>query len=357
MTPTLPTRTWRNLVIGCAIAFAVLAALPTANIDPAAHAAPTQAATPGVGYYTVTWPDQARNWRPVPLDLFYPVTDTAGLPPADYQITDGGATTYGHHLMPGAVTGGLNRIPGQIPLIVFSHGAGAVGIGYYELARDLAANGYGVILETHRGDSLIDIGLGIAADPWATIIFNRNWDTKLAVTIGQALLGQHSNDLVVAAGHSMGGVTALTMPTGLNPLLPPDARIDAVIAINPASYLLALSGTTTLDILTSNHKPTLLIGSRNDLVVPPSVVDMAAAQLTGTPFTDRIDINGADHTATSSVWPLKTSLDASTAPQVVKTHVAGTAAGACPDHTDSCTANMHTLQLDAILDFLERAIP
>lgn len=314
-------------------------------------------ATPGVGYYTVTWPDGARNARPVELVLFYGVNDTTGLAQANYQITDGNGTVFGQHPMDGVKAGGLNRIQGQHPLIVFSHGAGAIGIGYYELARELAKRGYIIIFPTHRGDSLYEVGLGIPADPWATIIFNRNLDMKLATTVGEALISPHHDGNVVAAGQSMGGVTALTMATGLNPLIMPDGRITAAIAINPAGYLLQLSGTTTLDILQSLEKPTMLIGARNDLVVPPSVVDSVAVQLTNTPFTDRIDIDNADHTASSSVWPLKASLDASTAPQAVKDHVVGTAEGACPDHTDSCVANEHELQLDAILDFLERALP
>jgi dienelactone hydrolase len=369
-----PIHPWPRWIVATVVLICVALAAVTVWLIWAQEPGRAQTApTPGVGYLHVDLVDDPcpatnpgctdhRNQK-VPIDWFYPVNDTAGLTPGIFQFGDGAGTTYGSHQMPGVHAGGNNRIPGANPIIVFSHGTGGHGIQNYTMYRDLAAKGYIVAAPTHRGNSLIDTGLGITPDGFSATITKRNLDMKFAVTMTDLIFGSGgkvkrvgSDPVAVSMGHSLGAMIAITQPTGLNPYLHPDARIDAVVGISSSIYLMDVAGIPTANLLASLHKPVLLISQRNDGITPNQFTDRVANELTGTPWTDRLDIAGAEHNATTDVMALKPDVDASTIPQPAKDAITGITDQICADGTTACVDTVHRLQVDATLDFLDRSL-
>jgi pimeloyl-ACP methyl ester carboxylesterase len=297
--------------------------------------------------------------QPVPIDWFYPIEHTTGLNPAVFQFSDGNGSSYGGHPIPEVFAGGADRIPATNPLIVFSHGTAGHGMQNEEYYRDLAEQGFIVAAPTHRGNSLIDVGLGLPIDGFATTINKRHQDMLFATTITNALFGskvqrdQYNDPYVVTIGHSLGAMTALTTPTGINAYLQPDARVDAAVAISASPYLYDVAGIPTAPLLGSLHKPVLLISQLADGISPHQYTARVATELTGSPQVDGIGVWGAEHNATTSLLLIKTDLDASTTPQVAKDAVTGLADQVCADYAPDCQLDTHEQQLAATLAFLD----
>jgi pimeloyl-ACP methyl ester carboxylesterase len=338
-------------------------------------------AEPGVGYTHADLIDPrgpgTADDQEVPMEWFYPVSDITGLPNATFKIADG-TTIYGQHAMPGVVAGGSNLISGENPVIVFSHGSMGHGIQNYTWYRDLAAQGFIVAAPTHIRHSLIAIGRKqldptYQYDDFTETTLSRHRDMKFAIWITDALFGgKVQRDLtgdpyVITAGHSQGAMTALMTATGLSRTGPDgyayntEPKVDAVISISPSRYLTALGGWSENEIqfmLGSLTKPVLIISGRSDGITPAQFSNQVFNELTGTPFTERLDVKDAEHNATTDVLALDADVQASSAPSNVKDAVTGIIDQMCAGNTShACVPVMHDLQTSVSLSFLARAIP
>ena len=112
--------------------------------------------------------------------------------------------------------------PGQYPVIVFSHGGGCPKDMYLRLSDHWASHGYVVISPVHADSrSLLPSFAGLDPKTLGQLIYNRRYDMQqvlnsLDTIEAQApeLAGQLDRNRLVAAGHSMGGATAMAV-TGL----------------------------------------------------------------------------------------------------------------------------------------------
>ena len=136
---------------------------------------------------------------------------------------------------------------GPYPLVVLSHGGGCVGGSYHVVGDHWASHGYVVIQPTHPDSASLGFDMatveprrmeGIVRQRVAdmSIVLDRVPDIEQSVP---ALAGKTDMDRLVAAGHSMGGATAL-VATGMV-LENPFSRQRVESAENRYDALLLLS--------------------------------------------------------------------------------------------------------------------
>lgn len=104
-------------------------------------------------------------------------------------------------------------LPGDHPVLLYSHGAGGEGAVAYPYGERAAANGWVVVAPDHAGDTALDVAFGNA--DWMAATFARPQDLRAlldSLEDGdlQALLeGRVDATHTVAMGHSFGGYTVL----------------------------------------------------------------------------------------------------------------------------------------------------
>jgi predicted dienelactone hydrolase len=139
---------------------------------------------------------------------------------------------------------------GPFPVVVFSHGGGSSGDMYDGLAQHWAAAGYVVILPTHMDSRSLGFRIQEASTQlMQDVIDTRRLDMTFVLdslgtlpSLVPGLAGKIDAEHVVAAGHSMGGATALSI-TGLVLEDPKngtrfgfrDERFDALLLITEPS--------------------------------------------------------------------------------------------------------------------------
>ncbi len=207
---------------------------------------PTKPGPFAVGVRTVTYEDKRRlkpdgTPRLLVTEVWYPATQaTRGQPTVSYDIRERFTDAQKQALanIPILETFAVRdaapaKSHGPFPLVIFSHGQGAIRYQSTYFTVLLASHGYVVVSPDHEGgtldyavrNQLQNVGIGIA---------NRPADVQFLITeylrLGSSapLAGMVDGDRVGVAGHSFGALTALRVAAI-------DPRVDVIIPQAPPS--------------------------------------------------------------------------------------------------------------------------
>ena len=187
------------------------------------------------------------------------------------------------------------RVPGPVPILLFSHGFGGFRTQSASLCEHLASRGYVVIAADHPGRMLGDVlpclfdpplqgcdfgGFGGVDDPGIDdLLAARRW-SELAAADGSFLDGLADPERIGIFGHSAGGGTAMELG-GL------DAKIDAILSMAAAAS-------------TDADKPAAVFGGRCDPFATPTELATTLANLEDGVW---VDIADAGHMPFSDLCP------------------------------------------------------
>src|SRR3989442_888947 len=200
--------------------------------------------------------------RPVTVEVYYPSTPAAvaGVP---HDI----AEVLGIPVATTPAFRNVARAPGPFPLVLFSHGNGGIRFQSIFLCAHLASHGYVVASPDHRGDTFVDLLMGLS-DPQGAM--NRPLDLRFVtdhMLAFDAAPGNFFADLIdgahiAASGHSFGGFTDFLIAGGPSPVGTfTDPRVRAIFPMAPAAVFDdAFFATITV--------PTLIVGGTLDTTVP-----------------------------------------------------------------------------------------
>jgi len=222
-------------------------ALPFEPAGPTAAPAPSKFGPFAVGVRTVTHEDRRRpkpdgSPRLLVTEIWYPATQaTRGQPTVSYDIRER-FTEEQLKTFPASVplleTAAVRDAPpakshGPFPLIVFSHGQGAIRWQSTFYTVLLASHGYVVVSADHEGgtldyavrNQLQDVGIGIGTRPV---------DAQYLITAyqrlpeGDPLFGMIDPERVGVTGHSFGALTSLRVAAI-------DKRVKVIVPQAPPS--------------------------------------------------------------------------------------------------------------------------
>jgi fermentation-respiration switch protein FrsA (DUF1100 family) len=123
--------------------------------------------------------------------------------------------------------------PGPDPVIVFSHGGGCAKDTYTRFADHWASHGYVVIQPLHSDSRSLGFSFaGMKTDVMMQVVYSRRLDMQhildsldVIEELVPELAGQLDDQRLVAAGHSMGGATAMAV-SGLKLKNNVNGRVD-----------------------------------------------------------------------------------------------------------------------------------
>jgi predicted dienelactone hydrolase len=228
-----------------------------------------------VGVRTVDLCDQARGGRPLPLEVWYPATDThRDDDPDTYEVLPGLPAVAQE-----AVRDATPR-PGSYPLVMFSHGFGGHRRQSTFLCTHLASHGYVVAACDHTGNTLVDVvqfammvrsGAEIPDTEAMVSEFIAARPADVVVAIDH-LLGDVAGDLgtlidgdrIGMMGHSFGGWTTLVVTAR-------DRRIRAALPLAPAggaTWMPVEALQAGLDFEWGREVPTLFLVADRDTLLP-----------------------------------------------------------------------------------------
>ena len=272
----------------------------TTEAAPADDLAPPDEPGPyAVGRTTIEFEDPSRE-RPLVADVWYPADAGIAGEPSIYQFLPGIEFAAESALADVAVSA-----EGPFPLVVYSHGSGGlryVASFYTEL---LASHGFVVASVDHVGNTAVDT-IGGAEPPREQIAHDRVLDVD--VLIDQMLersaasagpfAGTVDPDRIGVTGHSFGAFTALATAGGFSNELgaiPADERVDAIVAMAPASRLNSDEELESIDV------PTLLVSGTLDETTPiDPQTERPWELIPGRPLW-RVDITDAGHQSFTDV--------------------------------------------------------
>lgn len=232
------------LLMGCAPA--AVDPLPFAPAGPDAAPEPSKPGPFPVGVRTVTWEDRRRpkpdgSPRLLVTEIWYPATqDTRGKPTVSYDVKERFSEEQ-LRMLPAVplleTTAVRDATPasahGPFPLVVFSHGQGAIRWQSTFYTVLLASHGYVVVSPDHEGgtldfavrNQLQDVGVGLATRPV---------DVQYLITAYQRLAapdplaGLIDPERVGLTGHSFGALTSLRVAAI-------DKRVKVIVPQAPPS--------------------------------------------------------------------------------------------------------------------------
>lgn len=253
-----------------------------------------------VGVQTITILDEERQ-RPLTVDVWFPISDAAGLPVHQYTFSSGV-----YYESPAAVTADATNIApdGPYPLVVYSHGSGGLRYIASDYAEAIASNGYIVAAPDHTGNTATERITETEAD-FEVIALNRPQDVAAVIdemtnpdnvdTAG--FVNNLDPERIAVTGHSFGGFTAYAMASGYTNDLgtfEADPRVDAIIPLAPATG----DGSGRLlsdDRLAAITIPSLVMVGTNDQTTPATPNVDRPWKLSNSRPHYRIDLTDAQH--------------------------------------------------------------
>ena len=226
-----------------------------------------------VGVATVTVAD-ADGVRPLTVDVWFPLGD---------DIDPTALTAQQYTLLPGifyespdafAATPDQLAGDGPFPLVVYSHGSGAIRFLHSSYTEALASYGYMVVAPDHTGNTVFDRFSGNGA-PIEEIAFDRPTDVARVITAftdvahptAGAFAAAADAERIAVTGHSFGGYTAIAITTGVTTdsgEFVADDRVDAIVPLAPATggTLLADERLAAIDV------PMMVVVGTDDTTTP-----------------------------------------------------------------------------------------
>lgn len=233
--------------------------LPFQPASPTDHPSPAARGPFPVGVRTVVYTDPSRKMadgslRKLTTEIWYPAVQSArGKAGAAYDILEYFTPAQQAQVGPGKIpllqTDAVRdaapaRTHGPFPLVVFSHGHGAVRYQstYYTVV--LASHGYVVVSPDHEGDTLAEavrsglypVTQGILDRPADVSFLIDQQDPRYAIPVaGDPLAGLVDLSRVGVTGHSFGGLTSLRVAAL-------DSRVKAIVPQAPTGTDVAWIG-------------------------------------------------------------------------------------------------------------------
>lgn len=284
--------------------------------DPLASLAPPDEPGPfGVGRSTLQLDDTDRQ-RPLVADVWYPTEPDATGEPSVYQFIPG---------IEFASDTALADVPvsaeGPFPLVVYSHGSGGLRYIATFFTELLASHGFVVAAVDHVGNTAVELITGGDADR-DRVAVDRVLDVQFLIDemLGRSdapdglFTGTVDAERIGVTGHSFGGFTAFASVAGhTNPAgtAPGDDRVDALVAMAPASGLNSTEELGAVDV------PTLLVSGTKDVTTPIDPdTETAWDNITGRPLW-RVDITDGGHQSFTDVCDYQVLLPTLDAPQLL----------------------------------------
>jgi len=238
--------------------------------------------------------DASRGDRTLPVQIWHPLAPGTTGPTGFYFLQGIPFVSKNGILDPVPV-------PGQFPLIVFSHGSFGINIQSLQLCETLASHGFVVVAPEHIGNTTQDLGEPTevplsqsAVERPQDVSFIIDWMAAKAADPADPFYEAVDASVVGVAGHSFGGYTALAMAAGYAGTPPavvlPDPRVAAIMPIAPAS------GWITDDELAAIRVPTILLSGTLDTTTPIEPNTTRPWNLIAADFVRRVDVIDATHT-------------------------------------------------------------
>ena len=175
----------------------------TAQVDPSTYG------PYGIGVTTVTWYDKSRGDRPITTEIWYPAS-----------VPEGEEGEYYYHLGYGIASRDAVPVEGETyPLIVFSHGAGAMRFQSIFYCEQLASQGYVVVAPDHYGntfysyDAQLTLNSPIDRPLDVTYVIDSVLDLSASRTF--PVPGTVDKTRIGMTGHSFGAYTTLVISGAL----------------------------------------------------------------------------------------------------------------------------------------------
>lgn len=275
----------------------------------------------------------SRTGRSRTVDVWYPVSPRATGPLSLYVGPDFSKLA--------STSRALDGVPvakgGPFPLVVYSHGSGALRFIATFFTETLASHGFVVISADHTGDTVTDLFEGHPSLPEQEpeTIASRAADVRMIVN-GVLTRSNTRGDLLYRAvdprrigitGHSYGGLTAFATVAGRaaddGTAIPPDRRFKAIVTMDATPNLLAP------DDLARIRVPTLSIAGEDLTPGGASFWYQTRAR----PFAE-LRIDRADHNVFTDICRYQElTADAPEVPPLVVAYIDSLANGACyPPH-------------------------
>ena len=265
-----------GFLVGCLL---LVLALPAFSSGRTPFVVPDEFGPFAVGRVTLFLEDPARDDRPVPVDIWYPVDAEDAVAPLSLYLLLGFAIVSDH-----ALSGPPVAEAGGFPLVVFSHGSGGIRFQSFFLTEILASHGFVVAAPDHLGNTLLEGLIGIA-DPFEEAFVNRIGDVSFLIDRmleksadpTDPFHGSVDPRRIGVTGHSFGGLTSLALAAGFSgeapdgielelppdfEPIPPDRRVRAIVPIAPVSSVFSDSELAGIQV------PTMIIGGSLDTTTP-----------------------------------------------------------------------------------------
>lgn len=268
-----------------------------------------------VGRTTLQLDDTSRQ-RPLVADVWYPAEAGTTGDPSVYQFIPGIEFASDTALADVAVS-----TDGPFPLVIYSHGSGGLRYIATFFTELLASHGFVVAAVDHVGNTAVELVAGGDVDR-DQVAVDRVQDVQFLITemlgLSAATDGQFSGTIdaeqVGVTGHSFGGFTAFATVAGFSNqvgTVPGDDRVDAVVAMAPASGLNSAEELAAVDV------PTLLVSGTLDETTPIDPdTEKAWDNISGRPLW-RVDIVDGGHQSFTDVCDYQELLPTLNAPQLL----------------------------------------